>query len=303
MVDLISVGMVTVDLFYRGASLTQKEGRFQLAVGGKYFTDGFHMNIGGGAFNVASHAQENGIRVILAAQYSQNEFTSFITHKLNSMRIDYSLSSAMTGFENISSILVTEKGERTIINYRTSHQHLLSYLEKTIEHVPSRSLYLANLPDIDFDERIRFLRKRKEKGMLIFSNLGVTDCRRSHAQIDAYLKTVDILIINTHECADLIKKPHEVIDFHNNIKKIYFPHQEKCIVVVTAGKDGSWTYTNDRVYHEKALHVEYVVDTTGAGDAYTAGFISHFLKSGIVEDAMKQGSKTAASVISRLGSH
>ena len=39
MYDLICVGNIAIDLYYRGKTLTNKDGRFQLAIGGKYHAD------------------------------------------------------------------------------------------------------------------------------------------------------------------------------------------------------------------------------------------------------------------------
>lgn len=303
MVDLVSVGMVAVDLFYRGSSLTQKNGRFELAVGGKYFSEGFHMNIGGGALNVASAAMHQGARVTLAAQYPENEFTPFILSQLEKLQIDYSLSFPMSGFDNISSILVNPSGERTIINYRTPHQHLLHRLHNRLDIVETRAMYVANLPDVDFQERVTFLKRYRSKKSTIFSNLGVVDCRRPTEEIDAFLSGVDVVIINTYECADMIKKSHDLIDFHTNIRKIYFPHHPHLTLIVTAEAKGSWGYTNDRVFFQKAEVVPHIVNTTGAGDAYTGGFIAEFLRDHIMQKAMEKASQEASFVISRIGTH
>lgn len=301
MYDLISVGMVTVDLFYQGESLTQNNGRFQLAVGGKYFADAFHMNIGGGATNVAIGATVQGMKVGLLAHYSQGPLALYITQQLDVLHIDRSMCVAVENFSNISSIFVSKQGERTIVNYRTPHQHLLDTFHAHIRPDTTRSIYLANLPDIAIAERIRFLDKCKSNGILTFSNLGVSDCRKSGEEIEAYLRSIDVLIVNRYEFADMVKKPYDVLDFHNNVKKIYFPHLTHITMVITGGSKGSWGYSNERVWYEKATPVEKVVDTTGAGDAYTAGFIASYLKESNVQKAMANGSQYAARIISGMG--
>ena len=72
-------------------------------------------------------------------------------------------------------------------------------------------------------------------------------------------------------------------------------------MVITGGSKGSWGYSNERVWYEKAAPVEKVVDTTGAGDAYTAGFIASYLKESNVQKAMANGSQYAARIISGMG--
>src|SRR3989344_5605237 len=52
MYDLISVGNISIDLYYKGKSFTRNKERFQLAIGGKYYADYFHEDINSAAANV-----------------------------------------------------------------------------------------------------------------------------------------------------------------------------------------------------------------------------------------------------------
>ncbi|XXD09994.1 carbohydrate kinase family protein [Klebsiella sp. R445] len=45
------------------------------------------------------------------------------------------------------------------------------------------------------------------------------------------------------------------------------------VVAITSGSDGAWVYTRDHVLHQPAMSID-VVDTIGAGDTFTAGFLS-----------------------------
>ncbi len=53
MLDLLTIGTVTVDLYYKGESLSEKDGHFNLAIGGKYFADSFYEGLGEGGANVS----------------------------------------------------------------------------------------------------------------------------------------------------------------------------------------------------------------------------------------------------------
>ena len=74
-----------------------------------------------------------------------------------------------------------------------------------------------------------------------------------------------------------------------------------CVFVATLAEKGSVAFKNGEEYRCKAQKVAEVVDTTGAGDSFEAGFMTEYYKSCDVLSAMKEGSRTAALNISRLG--
>ena len=73
------------------------------------------------------------------------------------------------------------------------------------------------------------------------------------------------------------------------------------VAVVTRGAAGSVLVTADDVVEVPAEHVTHVVDTTGAGDLYAAGFLYGYTHGFPLADCGRLGSKAAAEVISHLG--
>ncbi|MGN0669530.1 MAG: carbohydrate kinase family protein [Oscillospiraceae bacterium] len=70
---------------------------------------------------------------------------------------------------------------------------------------------------------------------------------------------------------------------------------------MSLGENGSVTYFNGKEYRVKAKHVERVVDTTGCGDSYHAGFVCSYLIDGDIEKAMRVGSELAAETLGHFG--
>jgi fructoselysine 6-kinase len=75
------------------------------------------------------------------------------------------------------------------------------------------------------------------------------------------------------------------------------------LLVVTLGADGSRAFDADLQIDCAAVAVDEVVDTTGAGDAYSAAFLSAWLHGAGVAEAMQRGAQLAAGVVARMGSH
>lgn len=72
-------------------------------------------------------------------------------------------------------------------------------------------------------------------------------------------------------------------------------------VVVTVGAEGAFVATGDRVRHIPALPTCPIRDTTGAGDAFAAGFIAAHLRGFGWEAAARLGNAAAALSIRHLG--
>ena len=72
-------------------------------------------------------------------------------------------------------------------------------------------------------------------------------------------------------------------------------------LIVTLGEKGSRIVTKDGEYIVKAVAISKVVDPTGAGDAYRAGFIVGFLRGWALQSAAQLGSAVAAYAVEKYG--
>src|SRR3989344_1734033 len=303
MFDLISIGNISIDLYFKGSSLTFEKDRFQLAIGGKYFVDQFHTGIGGGGVNVAIGVAKEGIKSAVMGTIGNNPFKKMILQLLEAKQVSSKLCFIENDYYNISSILLSEKGERSIIHYSTPHKNILRKASSINNLIEAKIVYMGNLPEVSLTEREVTLNLCKKNNIMTVVNLGVADCRRSKQQLRQLLKKIDILIINGHEFAELVKAPYKDIHYKENVVEWYFPELEDKTVVVTEGKKGSYAYMGGKVYHQKAIEVDKIVDATGAGDGYTAGFIAEYFHSKDIEKSMQKGSLYASKILAKIGAN
>ncbi len=301
MYDLVSIGNISIDLFYRGQSFTFKDGRFQLAIGGKYLADHFYTGIGGGGANVAIGASRKGLKTAVYGTIGDNPFRHILFEKFSKEHVSYSYCPLVRDYFNISSILLTEIGERTIIHFANPHQNLFGDTDLVKQVIKSSNIYLGNLENVSITQKEEFISFAKRQGRKIAVNLGAHDCRKSKAQLEPFLKHVDILIVNGHEFAELVKAPYKDIHFHENVVSWYIPQLSEKVVIVTVGAKGSYGYVSQKVYHQIAVKADKIVDTTGAGDAYTAGFLAGYIKNDSIEKAMWQGATYASTILQKVG--
>lgn len=302
MTKVLCIGGITYDMYFAG-NLPIIQNKFSLAVGGKYPTLHYAHHVGGGAVNTGIGLSRRGHKVSILGVLGKNEYIQTQKDLLKKVGIDHSLCVELEGYYNVSSILLTGTGERSVVNYEQEGQQLhFSRL-----HIATASqhdlVYIANLPDVPLKERALFAYeiKRINPKVIIFTNIGISDCRK---QSDAmsFLQHVDGITINTTEYSELIEMDEDTINFlHHTISydsPLYGKH-----VILTQGSKGSHYYFKDSYHHQDALPVSSIVDTTGAGDAFTAGFLSGFMEKKAIPECLYFGASQSATILGVLGAH
>jgi sugar/nucleoside kinase (ribokinase family) len=105
---------------------------------------------------------------------------------------------------------------------------------------------------------------------------------------------VDLLFGNRDELCSL----YEVSSLEQAIAEV---RRECDLIAVTDGADGSCVVTPDGTVRVAAEQVDRVLDTTGAGDLYAAGFLYGLTTGESLPDCARLGSIAAAEVISHVG--
>lgn len=300
MYDLISVGSISIDLYFKGGSFTKSKDRFNLAIGGKYYADFFHEDIGGGGVNVAVGVANLGLRPAVFGKIGDNAYKDVILKKMTDKKISTEFCQIEDNYYKISSILLTDKGERTIIHYETP-THLIKefFLHKDLKK--AKHIYFSPLEHLDLQEKKKMITYLKGDQTLTFVNLSAVDCRRPIKDLTTFFDALDVLIINTHEFSELIKRPYEKINFKK--LEITLPHLKDRLLILTDGERGSYGYFKGQILYQEAIKPKRIVDTTGCGDAYTAGFIAEYLKTKSVTLAMQKAAEYAAKKLSRIGAN
>ncbi len=302
MLDLISIGSISIDLYFKGDSLTADKERFHLAVGGKYVVDHLYESVGGGGANVAIGGVKNGLQAGVLGIVGNNSFKQIILDELVNSNVSTHLCQFQNNYLNISSILLTKNGDRSIIHYEPPNEHIFSSLDNFKHLLIAKAFYFGNLADVPLSERGKAVSFLKENKVFIFMNLGVKDCRKDKDHTEKLIKNIDVLILNGHEFADLVKRDYADIDFEKNVINDIEILADK-VVVVTDGEKGSHGYADGRACHKPAIKIEKIVDATGAGDGYTCAFIAEYLKTKDLEKAMEAGTRYAAKILGQIGAN
>jgi fructokinase len=103
-----------------------------------------------------------------------------------------------------------------------------------------------------------------------------------------------ILIGNENEINELIQK-NNLLDSMNELKNI-----DK-LIIITRSENGSLAILNNEITKCESIKVDKVLDLTGAGDLFAAGFLKEYLDKSNIKKCLQTGSKLAAQVIKKIG--
>ena len=108
------------------------------------------------------------------------------------------------------------------------------------------------------------------------------------------VEEIDILIGNNDEYKALLNLPNN----EEILKKLT---KDKCISIMTLGKDGAMAFDTKKVYKVPSFKPSKILDTTGAGDMFASGFLFKINKGESIDEALRYGCKTASKIISQYG--
>lgn len=128
------------------------------------------------------------------------------------------------------------------------------------------------------------MKQKKEYGFQISVDF---DKERDFSRLEEILPFIDFFFISGDEKILQVLKQWS-IDYQG-------------VFVATLAERGSIAFKDGKEYRTDAVRVSEVIDTTGCGDSYQAGFIASILKDGEIKAAMEEGSRTAAETLSHIG--
>jgi sugar/nucleoside kinase (ribokinase family) len=207
---------------------------------------------------------------------------------------------SQTDKETSISIGLSYESDRTLFTEHVQREHNFNFSD-----LQTKFIYLTSLGNVwepTYQKVLDF--KNANKIQLAFNPGTIQLAKKGEVFMDILEKT-DYLFVNKQEAEEILygKELARVTENDNEIKKKLFGLKSLGVknVVITDGDNGSFVQDqNDEFHHIESTKVE-VVEKTGAGDAYTAGFLAGILNNKSLEEAMRWGTQDSASVIQKIG--
>ena len=144
-------------------------------------------------------------------------------------------------------------------------------------------------PKSAFDKAI----KNSSKVAMSLSDLFCVERHKKHF-LELVKNKLDITFANEQEITSLInaKNFDEVISFGKTLGKI---------LIITRGDKGSIAINNNEIIECESKKALNIVDLTGAGDLFAAGYLHGHINKLTVHKSLEMGTEMASKVIQRIG--
>src|SRR3954447_1115652 len=256
---------------------------------------------GGSAANTIVGLASFGARTAFIGKVKDDQIGRLYSHDIKAANVAFATPPAMDGpATGCSYILVTPDGERTMNTYLGAAQELMPGDIDPAEIAASAIVYLEGYLWDPKNAKDAFLKASgiaHDAGRQVALTLSDAFCvdRYRGEFVDLMRNgTVDLIFANEAELHSL----YQTSDFDAALAQL---RSDVKLGVVTRSEKGCVVTTKDGLTAVPAARIEKLVDTTGAGDLFAAGFLFGLVRGAGYENCGRLGALAAAEVIQHIG--
>jgi sugar/nucleoside kinase (ribokinase family) len=297
LLDVVVAGLAVVDIIGKPIDLEHPPKK-----GGLRQIEDIVLTTGGNVSNVGIDLSKLGFRVGAITRVGKDRLAQVLMQEYANHGVDVSGVTVDRDAQTAATMIsVDRSGERTFLhtrgcmaNFRASD--ILSQLNLIRKAKFLVFGYLGLVPEME-RELPRLFRTVKERtGVKILVDTGGLPHRISKKEFRRFLSWVDYFIPSFEEAVALTgqKTAERIVDF-------LFDAGVRTMVGVKLAAKGCYIATRENAVYVRAKKIKKVVDTTGAGDAFVAGFVAGMLRGFDPFQAAHIGNATAASCVTKMG--
>jgi sugar/nucleoside kinase (ribokinase family) len=256
---------------------------------------------GGSAANTIVGIANLGARAAYVGKVRDDQIGRLYTHDIRAAGVAFETPPAVDGpATGCSYILVTPDGERTMNTYLGAAQELMPEDIDPAQIAASSVIYLEGYlwdPKNAKDAFVKAATIAHDAGRQVALTLSDSFCvDRYRGEFLELMRngTVDLVFANEAELRSL----YATSDFDTALKQL---RVDAKLGVVTRSEKGCVVASKDGVTAVPAFPIEKMVDTTGAGDLFAAGFLFGLVRGAGHGMAGRLGALAAAEVIQHIG--
>lgn len=297
--DVICVGDAKIDIFLilpdSSPYIHLDQKNLCLEYGQKIPVDSCPVMPGGNAANTAVGLSRLSLQTAVIAEIGTDEFSGRIINNLKDENINTDHLIQKKSNSPSFSVILSYKKDRTILGHHSLREHNFSF-----DNFSTKMIYLTSLGDLWENAYQRTLEFTQRSKALLAFNPGSKQLKEKTNKIKNVLKTTDILFVNKQEAEEILYEKEMNCEINKDMLLSIQKLGPKT-VILTDGKYGSYALNEKGGFFNQVCVDAEVVEKTGAGDAYTSGFLAATLLNLNTQEAMRWGTLNAAGTITKIG--
>jgi sugar/nucleoside kinase (ribokinase family) len=269
--DIYLVGSYSLDVIFTGLPHMPQLGCDTIGTG-------FDV-IPGESYTSAVAMNRLGLKVAWAADFGNDRISTLVLEFIRRENLDETWFVHMDRPFRRVSAAASFPEERGFMTYYDPDPPVLAAF-KYLMSVKAKAVYIPGIiSGAMFSTAARALKLKKMK-IIMDGNANGAESIKSPAIRDA-LRTVDVLLPNARET--------RMLTGEDDLEKAMLMLNKYCkLVIVKDGRNGSYACENGKIIHEPPIEVT-PLDTTGAGDCFSAGFSAAWLKGKPINECLRWG--------------
>jgi sugar/nucleoside kinase (ribokinase family) len=290
--DVSVIGLFILDVLGRPVSRIPERGNVE-------FIDEIRLTVAGTAGGTVVDAAKLGLRSLAVGAVGEDEKADFVLATLAKHGIDVSAMQRLAGVPTSATILnVRPNGERPALHVRGASDHFdvppAMYdlvFDAPIIHLGGTGL----LKKLDGPRSLILLREAKARNRIVTFDL-IAASAETAGLVLPLLPHIDYFMPSIEEARDMCGRSSP-----GDCAAFYLDAGATCCVFTLGGDGAFYAHEDGTRLHVPAYAID-VVDTTGCGDGFDAGFIAALHHKMNPEQAVRFAQAAAALVASGLGS-
>jgi len=284
---VLVVGGIIIDLIARSEKFKVIDGNICFPFDSKITLKELKEDIGGSAHNVAANLAKLGTRTYILGSVGKGDYGEEALKNLRVHGVNTKYVTLKEGSTGISLVFLVN-GEKTVLTSRGANEFLG---EEDLNPAVFEDIDTLILTSLASSDNMLLMRKAiteaKKRGISIIMNPSMSMITHRPQELKYAMENSKVIIMNGKESCMITGEK----DVESAIKALQ--NYRAQTVIVTLDVKGSLVAESDRIFHVPSYKVK-VVDTTGGGDSYTAGFVHAKSKGYSTEEAVKFAAAVAA---------
>ncbi|MCX6765613.1 MAG: carbohydrate kinase family protein [Candidatus Moranbacteria bacterium] len=313
MARIICIGSTSKDIFFPTSDgiildtpedlTSQRKIAFEL--GAKYHIDDRFEALGGCAANVAGGLARLGLGASCYTTIGDDLAGEWIKNEFKKVGVDTSYLRRENDCQSDLSAIVVDKesGERVIFSNQKANAKL-EFIPEKIEN--PEWIFIGDLSGKWKENLAKIIEfAAKNKVHLAFNPRQKTIHDNVGKVIEA-VHSCDLLLLNKDESIEIVSslgKGFSTDQLNDEVTLIRtLKELGPRIVALTDGARGAWSYGGDKIFQAEAIVTE-PLETTGAGDAFSSGFLAATIKGKDLNESLRWGIANGGSSVKFYGAH